>query len=176
MFILLNGSFGIGKTTAASRLAQELPQAAISDPEVVGFVLRRLPAWLLGMAEQPVDYQDIDLWRRLIVLQARWTHRRAANVIIPMAFTNTAYLEAFASALEAHAPVQRLCLVAPLELVRERLLARAAGEGRDQLSAFEIKRSAECVAAHRDPVFGMPVDAIAGPDVVVAQILSLLER
>ncbi|MBO9590599.1 hypothetical protein [Devosia sp.] len=83
MFILLNGSFGIGKTATAACLRRELPGSTISDPERVGYVLRRLPAFLLGLQEQPADYQDMALWRRLIVHQARIAHRRARTVIVP---------------------------------------------------------------------------------------------
>ena len=176
MFILLNGSFGIGKTTAARRLAEVVPHAAISDPEAVGFVLRRLPAWMLGLPRQPIDYQDIPLWRRMIVLQARWVHRRAPVVIVPMAFTNLDYLGAFVAALRQTAPVQKLCLVAPLAVIRQRLAARATAEGRDGLSDFELRRSAECVAAHADPNFGTPIDATPSPDAVLAAIGRAIGR
>src|SRR5690606_13460950 len=79
--------------------------------------------------------------------------------IIPMAFTNRGYFEAFCAALEVTAPVLRFCLIAPLEVVRERLESRATAEGRAELTAFEITRSAECVAAHADPAFGVMSDA-----------------
>lgn len=174
MFILLNGSFGIGKTTTAALLAQTLPDAAIFDPESVGYVLRRTPAWLLGLRRQPEDYQDMALWRRLIGVGGRLTHRRAAIVIVPMAFTNLAYLDAFAKALERKAPVRRLCLVAPLELVRLRLQARAEAEGRT-VGAFELQRSAECVSAHRDPAYGLPIDATGTPTETLRHIRAALD-
>ena len=75
MFVLINGSFGIGKTTLAKRLAADMPGAVISDPEDVGYVLQRTPAFLLGMKRKPADYQDMALWRRLIVMQAVLKHR-----------------------------------------------------------------------------------------------------
>ncbi len=175
MFVLLNGSFGIGKTTTARLLARRIPGAAISDPEHVGFVLRRLPAWMLGLKAQPADYQDMDLWRRLIVHQARLVHLRARTVIVPMAFTNLDYLEDFAAALGRTAPVRRLCLVAPLDLVRERLAARVALEGRG-LNAFELRRSAECVAVlGKNPAFGIPIDARATSAEIVRHIEGLLD-
>lgn len=176
MFLLLNGSFGIGKTTAAQRLARQVPGAAIADPEAVGYVLRRLPAFMLGLRRQPGDYQDMALWRRLIVHQARWMHRRAELVIVPMAFTNRAYLGSFAAALQATAPVERVCLVAPLAVIRARLALRAAEDGRSGLTPFELARSAECAAAHADPFFGMPVDATADIDRVVASIRQAIGR
>lgn len=173
MFILINGSFGIGKTTASKRLASVLPRTRIADPEDVGFVLRRLPPWALGRRERADDYQDMALWRRLIVVQARFVHRLAPVVIVPMAFTNHDYFAAFAEALGGTAPVVKICLVAPLDVVRDRLTRRALSEGRSGLGEFELRRSAECVAAHADPFFGLPVDAMLAPDQVVADICAI---
>ncbi|MBJ3785721.1 AAA family ATPase [Devosia sediminis] len=175
MFILLNGSFGIGKTTTARLLARDLTGTAISDPEHLGYVLRRLPPLLLGLREQPGDYQDMALWRRLIVYQARLVHLRAKLVIVPMAFTNLTYLDAFAGALERTASVKRICLVAPLEVIHARLEQRAMAEGRAGLTPFEIRRSAECVAAHADPAFGDKVDAQGSPENVVALVKAVIE-
>lgn len=173
MFLLLNGSFGIGKTTLADHLARSLPGAVIYDPERIGFVLRRLPAWMLGLSQQPPDYQDLAIWRRLIVTGARRRHRGARVAIVPMAFTNLAYLDAFAQALSVTAPVQRLCLVAPLDVVRGRLMQRANHEGRG-ITGFEFQRSQECVDAHRDPRFGAPVDATRTPEAIIADIRMVL--
>lgn len=173
MFILLNGSFGIGKTTIAELLVQNLPNAAIYDPERPGYVLRRLPAWMLGLARQPQDYQDLALWRKLIALGAKRRHKKASAVIVPMAFTNLRYLDDFARALDAHGRVHRLCLVAPLEVVRSRLLERARKEARD-VSEFEWRRSEECVRVHGSPSFGTPIDASKTPAEVVTSIRSRL--
>jgi hypothetical protein len=174
MFILLNGAFGIGKTTAATRLAGEAADAAIYDPERVGFALRRLPAWTLGLARQPADYQDLRLWRTLIARGARRRHRNAAAVIVPMTFTNIGYLNELASALASAAPVRRICLVAPLEVVRARIEARGRETGTSPAALqFQLRRSGECVEAHRDTAFGTPVDATLPAAEIVAEIRSI---
>lgn len=59
MYVLLNGAFGVGKTTVAHELSRQLPGAAIFDPEWIGFVLRRLPGYARS------DYQHLASWRRL---------------------------------------------------------------------------------------------------------------
>ncbi|MBR2688879.1 MAG: hypothetical protein IKE42_13595 [Aquamicrobium sp.] len=169
MFILLNGSFGIGKTTVAELLVRSVAHTALYDPEDVGYVLRRLPPWALGMARQPADYQDLSLWRWLIVHGARRKHRRVPVVVVPMAFTNRDYFETFAAALGKTAPVHKLCLVAPLETVRARLMKRATLEKRE-ISEFELRRSLECVEAHRDAHFGVPIDATVAPDEIIKAI------
>ncbi len=173
MFILLNGSFGIGKTTVARRLVESLPGAVIYDPEAPGFVLRRLPAWMLGLKKQPDDYQDLALWRSLIAPGARRAGRRAAIVVVPMAFTNRAHFDAFAAALSEDGPVHRICLIASLETIQRRLQARARQEG-SEVSAFQVRRSAECVKAHGHPAFGTPVDAEQTPAAIVAAIRQIV--
>lgn len=92
-----------------------------------------------------------------------------------MAFTNPAYLDSFAQALSTAAPVHRLCLVAPLEVVRARLTRRAKNEGRD-ITEFELRRSHDCVEAHRDRHFGVPIDAAKEPAEIVASIQEELSR
>ncbi len=173
MFILLNGSFGIGKTTVAELFVRQVPEASLFDPEAIGFVLRRMPAFMLGLSQQPEDYQDLALWRRLIVIGARLRHRGGHKVIVPMTFTNFGYFEEFATRLGATAPVHRLCLVAPLEIVRARLEDRATREQRD-VTAFELRRSAESVAAHADRRFGTALDATGSPAQIVQQIRALV--
>ena len=169
MFLILNGAFGIGKTTVATLLAREVPDARIYNPEDIGFVLRRLPSFVFGPTGKPADYQDMALWRSLIVGGARRAHRHAGTVVVPMAFTNLVYLDAFAGALSADGQVRRLCLVAQPQVVAERLAGRARSEGR-AVSQFETRRSAECLAAHADPRFGEPIDATASPAEIVAVI------
>lgn len=173
MFVLLNGSFGIGKTTVAAILAASLPGARIYDPERVGSLLRRLPAWCFGLDRQPEDFQDLRLWRSLIGVLARREHRHSQVVVVPMAFTNLDYLDGFASELAKSAPVNRLCLVAPLEVVRARLEGRGVVAGTVP-GDWVLRRSRECIAAHRNPAFGHPVDATRRPDEIAADIRSLI--
>lgn len=172
MFVLLNGSFGIGKTTTSKALVKALLNATIFDPEDVGYVLHRLPPPLTGRLRKADDYQDLWLWRWLIGMGGRHAHGGRDFVVVPMAFTNLGYLDGFAAALEKQGPVRRFCLVAPLELVRARLAQRAARQNRD-MTEWELRRSAECVAAHADPAFGEPIDATRPVNEIV---LDLQER
>ena len=41
MFVLINGAFGIGKSTVARELGSLLPRSVIFDPEWVGLGLQR---------------------------------------------------------------------------------------------------------------------------------------
>ncbi|MBQ7827680.1 MAG: AAA family ATPase, partial [Clostridia bacterium] len=42
MIIMINGPFGVGKTTVASLLNERLDNSMIYDPEEVGFMLRSI--------------------------------------------------------------------------------------------------------------------------------------
>ena len=175
MFILLNGSFGIGKTTIAGLLVENLQGATIYDPAQVGFVLRRLPAWMLGRFRQPDDYQDLRLWRLLIARGARRKHEHAAIVVVPMAFTNRDYWAALVSTLSKDGVVHRVCLVASLETIRERLRQRAETD-EIAIDDWVIRRSTECVEAHKDRAFGLPIDAEQSPSEIVAAILQVIGK
>ena len=42
MIIMLNGAFGVGKTSTALLLKSKLPNSMIYDPEMVGYLLRHI--------------------------------------------------------------------------------------------------------------------------------------
>ena len=122
MVILINGAFGIGKTTVARALSRRLPGSVICDPERIGFVLQRFRK----ISGRPVeDFQDLRSWRRLSVLGVRAAAALRPHVIVPMAFSNLSYLQEVRDGIARFAPrVHCFCLVAPLPVVRERLRRR----------------------------------------------------
>jgi predicted kinase len=150
LVILVNGAFGIGKTTVARLLVKRLPDAALFDPELAGIALQRARKLL----RRPVDdFQDIPLWRRSVVFGVRANLRFHATVIVPMAFSNLAYLGEIQAGIKDFEPfLFHFCLVAPVEVVRARLKLRGA-EVADPGSAWQYRRAAECCIAHQDPGF-----------------------
>jgi chloramphenicol 3-O-phosphotransferase len=146
MIVLLNGAFGIGKTTVARLVVKRLPGTALFDPEKIGFVLQRVRK-LIG---RPVDdFQDLASWRRLLILGLRATRKIRRNVIVPMTFSNVAYLEEVRSGIARFEPhVLHLCLVAPVEVVHDRRTRRGF-----DATEWEYRRAAECCDAHRDAAF-----------------------
>ncbi|EON24699.1 MULTISPECIES: AAA family ATPase [Nocardioides] len=65
MIIWINGTFGAGKTTTGTLLAERDPHWRTFDPEWVGYMLRN------NLADHPVtDFQHYDSWRRLTPLIA----------------------------------------------------------------------------------------------------------
>lgn len=171
MVVLLNGAFGVGKTTVARKLVRLLPGSLLFDPEVIGFVLRRLPAFVPLRGRGTADYQDLALWRSLTVALGRSCLRLRPTVIVPMAFSNRAYLAEIRDGLRGRRErVLHFCLTAPLHVVEARLRAR-------QAEAWCFRRAAECCAAHEDPFFAEQVQTEdRSPDEVAEVIAATLRR
>jgi len=147
MVVFINGSFGIGKTTVARLLAAQLPGSLVFNPEPMGVILMRLAA----LARRPQDdFQDLAAWRWLGARAIRLARGLRGTVIVPMAFTNLTYLGEFLSYLrERRVPTLHFCLTAPHPVVLERLDARQ----RKGPTAWQLRHSAECCAAHGAPEF-----------------------
>ena len=154
MIVFLNGAFGIGKTTVARALVAQIPRCTIYDPEPIGIALQRL-ARIAG--RKVSDFQDFRMWRRLTVAAIRFKRRLRPNVIVPMTFSNIDYLDEIRSHLmRFDARVLHFCLVAPVDVVNERL-ARRKLPPEDQ--AWQLRRAAECCAVHGEPRFAVQVNA-----------------
>jgi hypothetical protein len=169
VILLLNGAFGVGKTTVARALVARLPGAVLFDPELIGMALQRA-ARLVGRRVD--DFQDLRAWRRLTVLGLRVTRLFRKNVVVPMAFSNEEYLREIREGLGPFEPdVVQVCLVAPVDVVHERLRRR----GLDPVSApWEFRRATECCVAHQGEKFGVRVSAEAEVEQVVDALAVLL--
>lgn len=166
MYVLVNGAFGIGKTSVARELRDLLPGSVIFDPEWVGLLLMRLPGYSRS------DFQQLSSWRRLSVLGAKALGTVRRVVIVPMAFSELAYLAEVREGLESHRPVLHFCLTAPLEVVRQRLASR--GEPVDEPRwAWVHRRAEECCRAHASPDFKVHV---ATSESSPAEIAAHLKR
>ena len=119
MIIWLNGPFGVGKTTLANRLHQEIPDSILYDPENLGdFFQENLPK-----AVCPEDFQDYLIWRQTTVQIIRDLATKTGKVIIvPMTvFKKEYYQEIIEQGLIEDMYVQHYILVAEKETILERL-------------------------------------------------------
>lgn len=171
MFILVNGAFGIGKTAVANALKRLLVGAAIVDPEHIGLVLQRVP----GSSKS--DFQHLAAWRRLTVLWGRTVGYFRPTVIIPMAFSELAYLREVRSGLGATGrPVLHFCLTAPLNVVRERLAARGEPLS-DARWSWVHRRAEECCQAHERPEFAVHVPTTGlSPEAIATALIPLVRQ
>lgn len=159
MIVLINGSFGVGKTTVAKLLRGSLTGSVIYDPEWAGMGLMRLPHWIKLKGSGTDDFQHIELWRKSAVAGVRLFRLFAAGpVIVPMTFSRRAYFSEVVEGLRRLDPEFRVfCLKAGLATVRRRLAERGTkieGSG----SEWIARRIVECAEAHRDSFFGEPVE------------------
>lgn len=166
MILLLNGAFGIGKTTVARALVRRFPRAVLFDPELIGIALQRV-ARLTGRKVD--DFQDLPLWRRLTIAALRVTRLIWPDVIVPMAFSNLAYLDEIRAGLARFEPhVHHFCLVAPVEVVHERLRRRGPTPGN---APWEYRRAAECCLVHAREEFATHVIASGRDPAQIAEEL-----
>lgn len=159
MIVMINGSFGIGKTTVARLLNDSLPGSVIYDPEWAGLVLMRLPKWIKLKGSGSNDFQDIDLWRRSAVAGISLFRLFASGpVIVPMTFSHRAYFDEVVRGIRRLDPELKVfCLKASLSAVKKRLVERGTkieGPGTEWIA----RRIVECAEAHRGTHFGEPVD------------------
>jgi hypothetical protein len=89
MIVWINGAFGAGKTSPVENLAPRLPNSMEFDPELVGFLLRRI------VPDAPTgDFQDLPIWRSLVARTATELRRHyGKHLIVPMTLVNRVYLD-----------------------------------------------------------------------------------
>lgn len=122
--VLINGAFGVGKSTVASAFHQRAKVSRLYDPERIGYVLRRLPHWFPGSAARLDDYRTSPVWRALNVFVMRLHARSARPLIVPMSL-DLELLDVLRRALTTgRCRVVHVCLVASEATVRDRLATR----------------------------------------------------
>ena len=177
MIVLINGSFGVGKTTIANLLRAALPGSAIYDPEWAGLGLMRLPRWVRLKGSGTDDFQDIAWWRKSAVVGTRLFRLFVTGpVIVPMTFSRRAYFDEVVEGLRAFDPELRVfCLRASLPTVKNRLLTRGV-KLKGAEAEWLARRIVECADALRDPHFGEPIDTEnRTPHDVAAEIAMSLQ-
>jgi len=155
--LLLNGAFGIGKTSVARAIVEVLPETIIINPELIGVLLQRC----LRVAGRTVDdFQDLSTWRMLTVNAVRTAAWRGRRILVPMAIDKLTYLAEVRSGIErAGLHCMHICLVAPEPVVHDRLRRRGADPVRN---SWEYRRASECCASHTSSEFAHKVDATSG--------------
>jgi cytidylate kinase len=155
MIIMINGAFGVGKSTTAALLYAALPNSMIYDPEEVGYMLRKVTAGIRPVAENTGDFQDIALWRTLAVTVAERLYRHyGRDLIVPMTLANPDYFREFRTGFaQFEKDLYHFCLVAAPETIYRRLEER--GDSRDCWAAQQAVR---CVMALQAAEFAMHID------------------
>lgn len=147
MIIWLNGPFGVGKTTLANLLHQEIPDSILYDPELLGdFFQENLPK-----AVFPEDFQDYPIWRQTTVQIIRDLATKTGQVIIvPMTVYKKEYCqEIIEQGLIEDMCVQHYILVAEKETILDRLDKRT-----QENNNWALKHLDNCLQAFEDQIPG----------------------
>ncbi|WLR42284.1 AAA family ATPase [Bacillus carboniphilus] len=132
MIIMINGAFGVGKTTVSHLLKEKIENSMIFDPEEVGFLLRdTVPHEVRYEEENTDDFQDFVLWKVVTVqLAEHLISHYKVNLIVPMTIyqkDNFHYI--FNGFKNIDENTYHFCLKASKDTIYERLLKRGEKEG-----------------------------------------------
>lgn len=165
MILLLNGAFGVGKTTVAEALIAARPEWVLFDSEDVGQVLRKA----LDRVQPVDDFQEYSGWVPLVVATAAELRRAGRHLVLPICVADrdryVALGEGLARVDSAFFP---FCLKASPGLIHGRLRERG-----DDPEGWAGVRTGPCCDAHEDPIFGPFLDASRTVNELVDEILSV---
>ncbi|NJQ01264.1 AAA family ATPase [Streptomyces zingiberis] len=121
MLVWVNGAFGSGKTTLVDELHGRWRGTLVFDPEMVGFVLRKIVEVPTG------DFQDLRLWRRQVAgLAAGLVEEYRRPVLVPMTLVDPGYVEEIFGALkDGGVTVHHFFLKVPREILEQRIDGRS---------------------------------------------------
>lgn len=152
MILLINGSFGIGKTTVGRILRKRLTGSVLYDPEWTGSILMRLPYKFQGSGTD--DFQDIDLWRKSVFKGIKMFRSFRRTVIVPMAFYRKDYFEEITGEIrKIDGKVKVFCLIASFETILKRLEKRG-GKIESVENDWSARKAKLCIESHKDECFG----------------------
>ena len=119
MIIWINGSFGVGKTSTAELLKNELDNSIIYDPEEIGGFLSNM------FHHEKDDFQDYELFRTLNFDILKYLCSIHEIVIVPMTITNKQYYDEIINELETNGiNIEHFILCASKEKIISRLDSR----------------------------------------------------
>ncbi|QHW33784.1 tunicamycin resistance protein [Paenibacillus rhizovicinus] len=170
MIIMINGAFGIGKTSVANKLWNSMMNSMIYDPEVVGYMLRNMiPEELRTPDERTDNFQDMELWKILVVQVAELLYKKyRKSLIVPMTIYNKDYFRYIYEGFKQIDPhTYHFCLIGSEETIGERLRNRGESEGN-----WCFQQIGKCLEAYQDPCFE---DFIRTDDVSVDDIVQTIE-
>jgi hypothetical protein len=96
MIVWINGAYGSGKTTLVTEITRRRSDAAVFDPEHIGYLLRE------SVAVPTDNFQDLPSWREIVVASLLSLQRHHPNLLlVPMTLINPAYRREVLGALRA---------------------------------------------------------------------------
>ena len=173
MIILVNGSFAVGKTTAARLLVERLYHSMLYDPEIMGTAL----SYIVKPVESFSDFQDLTAWRPLVIETARLLKQvYGRTLVVPMTLWHRPYFDEITTGLREIDPqLYHFCLTAQKETLQKRLGQRQEEHTQQALTWIE-ERFDRCLKgfASADFAVQIPTDE-KSPEEIVDEILGYVE-
>jgi len=148
MIVMINGAFGVGKTTISNELLKVIENSMLYDPEEVGYMLRSvLPEEIKRLEAETGDFQDLQLWKELTVKVARLIiSKYKVNLIVPMTIRKPEYFTYIFNGFNSiDINTYHFCLTASKETIYDRLRGRGEEEGN-----WCFKQTDMCLKAYND--------------------------
>lgn len=153
---MINGAFGVGKTTIADTLQNEIEHSMIYDPEEIGYMLRNvIPIDIKRTESTTGDFQDLELWKELTVdVAKRLITKYKINLIVPMTIRKIEYFHFIYNGFKSiDDQTYHFCLRASKETIYERLRLRGEEEGN-----WCFQQTDKCLEAYNQYDFGEYID------------------
>lgn len=153
---MINGAFGVGKTTTANTLKNEIENSMIYDPEEIGYMLRNvIPIDIKRTESTTGDFQDLELWKELTVdVAKRLIAKYKINLIVPMTIRKIEYFRFIYNGFKSiDDQTYHFCLSASKETIYERLRLRGEEEGN-----WCFQQTDKCLEAYNQYDFGEYID------------------
>lgn len=175
MIIMINGAFGVGKTTTAYQLQSRIPNSMVFDPEMIGYLVRELvPEQMRMTEEQTDDFQDIEIWRTLTVLAAAEVKKKyGRHLIVPMTIYKSDNFQYIRDGLrQLDTELYHFCLIASDETIHQRLMHRG-----DKQGSWAYQQTVKCTHALAENTFQEHIvtDHLSTED-ILAFILKRIEK
>lgn len=167
----INGAFGVGKTTTAAYLLEQLREWRYFDPETVGFLLRNT---LSGIDVD--DFQDLSSWRRLVPeVVSEIARESGQNVVAVQSVLNEAYWSEILQGLhDRHCDVVHVVLDCEPTKLSQRIVNDAHDVNARQwrLDHIEVYETARPWLRERADFFVDTTDL--APDVIATQLAPMI--
>lgn len=167
MILLINGPFGVGKTTVARILVSRLRRAVLFDPEHVGW-------WLRLAGSEHADFQDDPRWPGHVVKTARVMRVFGRTLVMPITLWRPERFNAILRGLKEFAPTLPFLLSAEEPELRRRIDGDLK---QPNARTWRLKHLEPCLDAFGAGDFGLelPTDGVT-PEQVAMQIESAARR
>ncbi|MGP4106448.1 AAA family ATPase [Virgibacillus sp. L01] len=167
---MINGAFGVGKTTISNELVKDVEGSMIFDPEEVGFMLRNvIPEDVKQLEAKTGDFQDLLLWKELTVNVAESLITKCkVNLIVPMTIQKPEYLDYIINGFKGiDQQTYHFCLTASKGTIFERLRDWGEEDGN-----WCFRQTDQCLKSFKENNFEEYIDT---ENVEVSNIIDIIK-